>query len=80
MDKSDILSDFNIPDTEKNRMIVGVVETAGFTSTDKVLDDAVRIGNTLDADFIVGFRFISQPTAKRVNRKWKGSGQAVKLT
>jgi hypothetical protein len=80
MNKSNIVSTFTIPDISVSFRPVGVVLTNEFTSTDEVLEDAVRIGNELGADWIVGFNFQSQPSMKRVNRTWKGFGTAVKQT
>ena len=77
MDKSNIVSSHTIRGV-RGCTPVGLVQTDSFTSTDEVLDDAVRIGNDLGADWIVGFNFQSQPTLHRSGRKWSGFGTAVK--
>ena len=80
MDKSNIISDHIIPNVEGSIKPVGFIDTKSHSSTDDVLDEAVELGNELNADWIIGFNFQSQPTLERVNRMWKGFGTAVQIT
>ncbi len=80
MNKDNIITSFRIPGARVASTPVGVVHTGWYTSTERVLDAAVRTGNELGADWIVGFMFESQSANKRVDRKWRGFGTAVKLS
>jgi hypothetical protein len=79
MDKSNIVTNHIIPGIEVAPVPIGLVGTDEFKTPDEVLDDAVKIGNQLGADWIVGFNLQSQQTEVRANRTWSGFGTAVKL-
>ena len=79
MDEKNIISTHTIPNLASPVIPIGLVDTGVFGSTDEVLNDAVRIGNEMGADWIVGFNFQSEPTFSRADRRWSGFGTAVKL-
>lgn len=79
MDKSNIVTNHIIPETDQPPMPIGLVDTTEFNTIEEVLDEAVRIGNQLGADWIVGFQIQSQQTKLRIDRTWAGFGTAVKL-
>lgn len=79
MDKTNITTNHNIPESTNPPVPIGLVDTGEFKTLEEVLEDAVRIGNQLGAHWIVGFNIQSQQPNLRVDRTWSGFGTAVKL-
>jgi hypothetical protein len=79
MNRSNIVTNHNIPGNVIPPVPIGLVNTGELQTPDAVLDRAVELGNALGADWIVGFNLQSQQAELRENRTWSGFGTAVKL-
>ena len=79
MDVSNIITDHSIPVENASPVPIGLIDTAFFGSPAEVFDEAVRIGNDLGADWIVGFTLLNNQAELRTNLTWKAFGTAVKI-
>jgi hypothetical protein len=79
MNISNIITDHSIPVDNASPEPIGLVNTDFFGSPAEVFDQAVKIGNDLGADWIVGFILQNDQAKFRTDFTWKGFGTAVRL-